>query len=153
MILDKLWEFDPTGTAITASAASTNVVDLGVARDMGVGDDPAIVIFFQCITALLSAGATTLSIAVQGSTDNVIYTDMVTGGVIGKASLTAGARWSFDLPRLVPGQVRPRYLRLNYTVATGPFTGGTIAAYAVVDDPANIGQNQYGYPPGVTINN
>ena len=81
------------------------------------------------------------------------YTDMVTGGVIGKASLTAGARWSFDLPALCRDRFGPGYLRLNYTVATGPFTGGTIAAYAVVDDPANIGQNQYGYPPGVTINN
>lgn len=153
MILDKLWEFDPTGTAITASAASTNVVDLGVARDLGVGDDPSIEIFFLAVTALLSAGATTLEIQVQGSTDNSSWTTMASSGAIGKAAFSAGAKFSIDLPRIIPGQAKPRYIRLNYVVATGPFTGGTIAAYAVLDDHLNIGINQYGYTPGVVINN
>lgn len=153
MILDKLLEFDATGTAITVTAASTNVVDLGVARDMGAGDDPSLVIFFTAITALLSAGATTLTVDVQGSTDNSSWTSMVSTGAIGKASFTAGAKISLDVPRLIPGQSKPRYLRLNYTVATGPFTGGTIAAYMVLDDHLNTGLNNYGYAPGVTVSN
>lgn len=153
MILDKLWEFDATGTAIAASAASTNVVDLGVARDLGVGDDPSIIIFFLAVTALLSAGATTLEIQVQGSTDNVTYTTMASSGAIPKASLAAGAKFSIDLPRLVPAQVKPRYIKLNYVVTTGPFTGGTIAAYMTLDDHLNVGINQYGYAPGVVVQN
>lgn len=151
MILDKLWEFDPAGTAITASAPSTNVVDQGVLRDVAVDGELAVIV--AVTSQLLSAGATTLVVALQGSTDNVTWETMQQTGSIPKANLVTGAKFSLPFPRLYPGQNKPRYYRVSYTVGTGPFTGGTIASYLVIDDHLNVGIAAYGYPPGLVINN
>lgn len=149
MILDKNLEFDSTGTAMTASAASTNVIDLINARDIAPGNDPSMDIMFEVITPLLSAGATTLVIQAQGSTDNSTYTTYAESNTIAKAALTAG-RYSLAItwPRPDIGAALPRYLRLNYVIATGPFTGGTFAAYLVLDRQDNVN-----YPAGVTVLN
>lgn len=154
MYMDGLLLFD-TSVALTASAASTNVVDLVNARDMGVGDDPALDVIVQVTSALLSAGATTLTVQFQGSTDNVTYTTYAQSDAIPKANLTAGAKISMDIPRIPPHAAgRPRYLRLNYVVATGPFTGGTITAFIVVDDQQGVGSpNALSYSPGIVIAN
>jgi len=154
MYMDGLLLFD-TALALTASAASTNQIDLLNARDMGVGDDPALDVVVQVGSALLSAGATTLTIQVQGSTDNVTYTTYAQSDAIPKANLTAGAKFSIDMPRMPPHAAgRPRYLRLNYVVATGPFTGGNITSFIVVDDQQNAGSpNFLGYAPGIVIAN
>jgi hypothetical protein len=73
MYMDGLLLFD-TNVAITSTAVSTNVIDLLNARDMGVGDDPALDVVIQVTSALLSAGASTLTVQFQGSTDNTTYT-------------------------------------------------------------------------------
>lgn len=153
MILDGLLLFD-TAVALTATAVSTNVVDLLNARDMGVGD-PELSVVVQCTTALLSAGASTLTIQVQGSTDNTTYTIYAQSDAIPKASLGAGSKFSIDLPRMPPHAAgRPRYLRLNYVVATGPFTGGTLTSFMVLDEQLNAGSpNALGYSPGIVIAN
>lgn len=148
MIIDGLLLFD-TAFALTVTAPSTNVVDLLNARDIGVDGYPGMAIMFEVLTPLLSAGATTLQVQAQGSTDNVTYTTYAETPAIGKAALTAGryvlpTTW----PRPDPGAALPRYLRLNYVVATGPFTGGTITAALVLDRQDNVN-----YPAGVTVAN
>lgn len=148
MILDKNLLFG-SSQAITASAASTDVIDLGVLEDLGIGDDPSLEILILVTEAFTAAGAATLTTAIQGSVDNSAWTDMAITGAIGKASLTAGAevaRWS--LPSLVAGQSMPRYLRMNYTVATGPMTAGKITAGILLDRQQNVA-----YPPGIAISN
>lgn len=154
MIMDGLLLFD-TGVALTATAVSTNVVDLVNARDLGVGDDPALDVVVQVQSALLSAGATTLTVYIEGSTDNVTYAVYTRTDAIPKANLVAGAKISLDLPRMPPQAAgRPRYLRLNYIVTTGPFTGGTVTSFIVVDEQLNAGSpNFLGYPPGIVIAN
>lgn len=154
MILDANLLFD-TALALTATAVSTNQIDLLNARDMGVGDDPALDVVVNINSAMLSAGATTLTVQFQGSTDNVTYTTYAQSDAIPKASLTAGAKISFDVPRMPPHAAgRPRYLRLNYVVATGPFTGGNLTSFIVVDDQLNAGSpNALGYTPGIVIAN
>ena len=70
-------------------------------------------------------------------------------GVIGKALLTAGRYiLAIDFPRPQPGQALPRYAKLTYVVATGPFTAGTITSAIVLtrDDIVS-------YPPGFTVAN
>lgn len=151
MIMDQNLLFD-SAAAITATAPSTNVVDLAVARDLGVGD-PDIDIVAIVGTAFTAAGAATLQIQVQGSTDNSTWDTYVQSDAIPKAALTAGAKFHVDLPPVPPGKSKPRYLRLNYVVATGPMTAGTMTAFALLDDHLATGQAIYGYPPGIVIAN
>jgi hypothetical protein len=154
MYIDGLLLFD-TAAAITATAASTNVLDLLNARDMGVGDDPALDVVVIVTSALLSAGASTLQVQFQGSTDNTTWTTYGQTDAIPKANLAQGAKISFDVPRMPPHAAgRPRYLRLNYVVATGPFTGGNVTSFIVLDDQLNAGSPQsLGYSPGIVIAN
>jgi hypothetical protein len=146
MILDKLLLMS-NAQAITASANSTDVIDLGVASDIGNGEDIEIL----CVvgTAFTAAGAATLQVALQGSTDNSTFTDMVVTRAIGKADLVAGAEaCKFRIPPVAAGQNPPRYLRMSYTVATGPMTAGTITAGVVQER-----QNNRAYAPGISISN
>src|SRR5258706_6224328 len=84
MILDALLQFDnAVSLAIAAGTqASTNVIDLGItsgipssasgggARDIGIGDDPAMKLLVQVATTFASGGAATLAVALQGAIDN-----------------------------------------------------------------------------------
>jgi hypothetical protein len=146
MITDKQLLFDD-GAAITATAASTNVIDLSTFRDVATGRE--LHLLCQVGTAFTAAGAATLQVQIQGSVDNSTYTTMSETVAIAKTALTAGARlFDIGLPRPAPGQSLPRYLRLNYIVATGPMTAGTVTSTLLLDR-----QDYVGYPPGVVVNN
>lgn len=150
MILDSALLFDSAHaiTAASGTEASTNVLDLTNARDMGIGDTPALKLLVQVIQAF--AGGTSLAVKLQGSTDNVTYTDMpaATPTALTLGSLTAGARiLDVDVPRPSVGQALPRYLRLLYTTV-GTHTLGTVTAAIVLDR-----QDYVAYPPGLVINN
>lgn len=148
MILDGYTLFD-NAVALTATRDSTNVLDLQNARDLGIGDGPTLKLFVDATSALLSAGATTLTVALSGSTDNSTYTVMAQSPAIAKAALTTGTRiWSIDMPRTVAGQSLPRYLKLVYTVAVSDFTGGSVSAGLVLDR-----QDVVQYSAGITIAN
>lgn len=148
MILDGNLLFD-SGLALTATQTSSNVIDLLNARDMGIGEHPSLKLMVDVVTALVSAGSTTLVVQVQGSTDNSTFAVYAESRAIAKAALVAGARaFDISLPRPGPGDALPRYLRLNYVVAVSNFTGGTITSALVLgrdDIPV--------YPPGVVVAN
>jgi hypothetical protein len=121
--------------AITATAASTNVIDLGAAdtpqhaanaitKDLAFGTP--VEIFVQVVTAFTADGAGTLTVALQTDTvENFASpTALWTSAAIGKAALVPGYRFGIQF---VPKGVE-RYLRLNYTVGTGPMTAGAITA-------------------------
>lgn len=148
--MDGLLLFD-SAAAITASAttvASTNVIDLVNARDMGIGD-PALKIRVQPTVAFATTNSATLSVQVQGSTDNTTFTTMVSS----VAGLTGGNLQTTDaidlfLPRIGPDQALPRYLRLLYTVATGVFSLGSVTSFIVLDR-----QDYINYPAGINVAN
>lgn len=151
MIIDGALLFDSAHAITTATTeASTNVIDLLNARDMGIGDTPALKLLLQVITAFSTTDAAVLTAALQGSTDNSTYTTMIQSqAAMTAAALTAGRRiLDIDVPRPAPGQALPRYLRMLYTVATGTFTTGSVTAAIVLDRQDNV----Y-YPQGVNINN
>jgi hypothetical protein len=173
MILDALLQFTgPTGDSPTATAVSTNVIDLHMAgipvlalgqgaRDMGIGDDPALKLLVQ-VTATFT-GLTSLAVALQGATDDgtgnpAAFSTWWTGPAVALASLTAGARlYDMDMPRPPAGIAVPRFLRMNFTIA-GTGTGGTIKAWIVLDrhdQMYNATNNAIlgGYPPGVIVAN
>ena len=117
-ILDNELTFS-NAQAVTATAVSTNVVDLGVDRDIGVGEP----VYFAVQVGTGFAGLTSLNVALQTSADNSTWTDLATSGAIPVASLTAGAQ---PVRMVVPSSTK-RYLRVNYTVA-GTGTAGTVTA-------------------------
>ena len=122
MIIDKQQLFSDE-QAITATANSTNVIDLGAA-DMDAGTP--LHILAQVTEAFTAAGAATLTVTLE-TDDNDSFssaTTLLSTAAIGKATLVAG----YQLPiSFLPENVE-RYVRLVYTVATGPMTAGKITA-------------------------
>lgn len=178
MILD--WNLMFTGTSpaaftdspTTGTQTSTNVIDLGLiggipasaaggggARDIGVGDHPAMNISVLVTTTF--TGGTSLQVNLQGAPDagsNTpgAYTTMWNSPVVAEAALLQGVQLgNVDMPRPVPGQALPRYLRLQY-VTVGTHGAGAIAGNIVLDRDDQIlgtGGIYSGYPAGINIAN
>lgn len=134
MILDKLLMFSE-GQAVTASAPSTDVVDLGpidgTRRDIGVGYP--LEWFVNATTAAAAAGAATVNIQFQTSSDNSTWRTLASSGDLALADLTAGKR---IVAQKVPQGVL-RYLRVNYSVGTGPLTAGAFTSGINLDVDGN----------------
>ena len=135
MTIDALLLFDPTGTAITTTAASTNILDLGTQRDLGIGD-PALEVDIVIQQTFTAAGNATLNVQIQSSVDNVTWSPLVESSPIPVANLLQGRKilrmeLPADQPTLTAGI--GRYLRLYYIVATGPFTAGQVMAALVLN--------------------
>lgn len=170
MILDALYQFDPNPTSVAIAAGtqvSTNVISLRAAgqipvlanlqgaRDMGIGDNPALKVSVNVVVGFTSGGAGTLSVSFQGAPDNgsgapgtftTYYTTpayaLATVAVVG-ASLM-----DMDVPRPPAGVGMPAYYRLLYTVAVATMTAGSVASYLVLDR-----QDYINYPAGLTVAN
>lgn len=148
MIIDGLLQFDPALSAITVTRASTNVIDLLNARDIGTGY-PDMKVYVGVTAAFTAGGAATLVIQLQGSVDNVTYSTYAETRAFSIAELTPiGRVVVIDWPNTPVQDALPRYLRLNYVVATGPMTAGSVNAQLVLD-----AQSTRQYPAGVTITN
>ena len=160
MILDANLLFD--GTYSTASGlqgvnvytngssqASTNILDLANARDMGAGRSGMPLNVVVIVTTAF-AGGTSLNIQFQGSTDSSTWTTYAESGAVPTASLTAGSHvFSISIPRVDPvSGAKPRYLRLNY-VCVGNMTGGAVISSLGADDSLSSGL----YAPGFTVAN
>jgi hypothetical protein len=174
MILDGLLTFDSAvSLAIAAGTqASTNVIDLGIssgipssangggARDIGIGDDPAMKFVVQVSTTFTSGGAGTLAVALQGAIDNgsgvpSTFVTWWTSPAFALATLNAGSRlFDMDMPRPPDGIAIPRFIRLLYTVGGATMTAGNVSSYLVLDrddqfysstDNSIMG----GYPAGI----
>lgn len=144
MFIDSQLVFD-NGAAITAGGASTNSIDLSVAR--GLGSTEPLTLSVMCASTFTAAGAATLTIEYQTSPDNATWTTDAQTGAIPLADLTEGQQLAtFDIPHNTPVGVPQRYVRLNYLVGTGPFRAGSVNSSIV------SGKQVYtGYPPGYTF--
>ena len=142
-----------TGQAVTATANSTNVVDLSLARDVGEGED--LYVQFTVGTAFTAAGSATLTPTVVVSAADTLTTPTTigTGGTIAVASLIAGFTFVVRLNPQLFGSTTTvsslglRYLGAIYTVATGPMTAGTITADIVTE----IQDGKKFYASGFTV--
>ncbi len=111
--------------AVTATAASTDVIDFKQ-KNPNVGMDGHSKLVVTVQEAAAAAGAATVTVTLQDSADNAAFADVVSTAAIGKADLTLGKQ--IVLP--MPTKVR-RYVRVNYTVGTGPLTAGKFSAQIV----------------------
>lgn len=123
MFLDKQQQFSDA-QALTATAVSTNVIDLGVDRDIGKGEPMAIVVTVGVAADFTSANET-YQFVVQTDNDEAfgsITTHVQTAAINGD-ELTAGSKVVIPL-----GHTNERYLRMNYVLA-GTTPSVTIDAY------------------------
>jgi len=177
MILDALLQFDAANNLaqVAGTYNSANVIDLGGpgipvlanlqgARDIGIGDDPAMKLLVQVTTTLTSAGAATLVVNLQGATDNgsgapATFNTWYSTPAFALATLVQGARlMDMDMPRPPDGIAIPRFLRLTYVIGAATTTAGVVAAYLVIDrmDQYYTSTNNAvmgGYPAGITVAN
>ncbi len=124
MILDKNLAFSEAQTIPTgATTASTNIVDLGAVRDIGVGEDMELVVVLT--SALVGAG--TVAVIIQ-TDDNESFSSAVTAQTIGTFAATSAAGTRF-VAKLQPNAIVERYMRVAYTA--GVLTGGAASAYLV----------------------
>ncbi len=128
--------------AVTATAASTNALDLATAtRNIGAGEPIELVALVTTTTT--SGGSTTLDIALQDSADNSSFADTtIKQSGIAKATLVAG----YEMLRAALPRGLRRYLRIYYTVNTANFTAGAFTAFLTSDRQDNVAQ-----PSGFTV--
>lgn len=120
------------GQAITATAPSTNVLDLGApgtpygapaAVEQDIGKSNHIPIALNVTQAFNNL--TSLAVALQVSSDNSTFVEVATRTYLA-AELAAVGQLNF--PAQVPVGTNLRYVRLNYTVTgTAPTTGKIFA--------------------------
>jgi hypothetical protein len=144
MIFDRTLLFS-NAQAITATAESTDALDLlavgrayGHAADLGrdVAKSTPIPFLVQVVETFDTAGeAGTLQIDIElDSTETFTPDKTIPLGTFLEADLVAG----FKIPwSQLPEGISYRYMRLKYTVASGPFTAGKITAGCVLGVQTN----------------
>ena len=149
MLTDALLQLSSAQT-VTASAVSTNTVDLSQARDLGPGNGLYVAITVD--EAATAAGAATVNFQVITSAAANLGSPTIIGqtDAIGKAELTLGRKAivvPIPLAVLLAQPIGQRYLGVQYTVGTGPLTAGKFSA-AIVDADISVNKN---YPSGFSV--
>ena len=160
-----------TDAPTTGTQDCSNIIDIGVksgiptsangggARDLGIGDDPSLKLLVQVTTAFTVG--TSMQVELQGAPDNGSgapgsYSVMWLGPVVTEANMVAGAYLAnVDVPRTIPGQAPPRFLKLT-CITVGTHTLGQIEGTIVLDrfdQMVGTGGALSGYPAGITISN
>ena len=130
---------------ITATAVSTDTIDLGTARDIGEGND-----LFMVFTVVVGFGGTgTITMQVVTDDNAGLSSPTVIGatGAITATSLTAGTQYVVPIPPAV-ASLGERYLGAQYTCSASPTTG-TILAQIVKD----IQDGRKFYASGFAVSN
>lgn len=112
MLLDAQLQFS-AAQALTATAVSDNIIDLGSARQIGIGEQFAILLC-AIVAADFTTGNETYSVELQ-TDDNSSFTSatVLSTTAILASQLTLGAVRVINFPRTGA----ERYIRLNYVLA------------------------------------
>lgn len=129
--------------AVTATALSSNVIDIGSARNIGAGED--LYLYIQTNIAATAGGNATVNFQLQTSTASAMNNPvtLLDSGAIPIASLGGNSCLKLKLPT---SQAFQEFLGLNFLVTNGPLTAGAFSAWIArnVDDTA-------AYPSGFNI--
>lgn len=149
MITDALLQLS-AAQAVTATAVSTNSIDLGTNRDIGAGEDLYAVFNVDASVAAAGNAFVSFSVISSASANLAAPTVLASSGAIPKADLVAGrAPISIPIPQsvLTSLPIGQRYLGVRYTVTTGPLTAGSFTAN-ITDSEVSVGKN---YPSGFAV--
>jgi hypothetical protein len=138
MFVDSQLQFSDA-QALTATAVSTNDIDLGTDRNIGKGEPMAIVLTFG-----VDSGGTSPTFQVVLLTDNDVAFGSATTTASSQVVTDAKAGDSIVLPI---GYTNERYLRLNYVTGGGTPTA-TVDAYL---QPMSMIDGKDDLPNGYTI--
>ena len=127
--------------ALTATAVSTNVIDLGGDHNVGIGEPMAVVITLDVGTDF-TTGDETYVVTLQTGSSATPTTVIATKEIVGLQA--AGEKFVLSIPADTTGE---RYLRVNYTLA-GTTPSVTVTAFLI---PQNMIQNYVAYADGFTI--
>lgn len=128
MYVDALLLFSDA-QAVTAAAASSSYIDIGSARDLGVGQQLYVVIV--CDVAMTDGSSdSTLTVALYGDSTTTFTPDGSQTLVTIPALTAAGTK--FVIP-VAPGLTNYRYLELYYTPNNGNLTTGSFTAFLTVN--------------------
>lgn len=128
MLVDKKLTFSDA-QAITAAAASTDVLDFSEARDLGVGEPLYIVVLVD--TAFTDSGSnSTLSVALETDSSES-FTPDATRTLFTFPALSAAG--TVKISRIGPDDINQRYCRLYYTPNNGDLTTGAVTAFITHD--------------------
>ena len=142
MILDKLGLFSDA-QAITATALSTDKVDLlKTAQNIGVGEN--MYVHLNVDVAFTDTGSDSTVTVTLVTDDNASLSSPTVVQTLGVFSALSAAGTKI-IARIQPGTFE-RYIGLNYTVAGGNLTTGSITAALVHDVDAYTS-----YPDNITI--
>lgn len=127
--------------AVTSTAVSTNVIDLGGDHNVGIGEPMAVVITLDVGTDF-TTGDETYVVTLQTGSSITPTTVIASKEIVGLQA--AGTKFVMGVPADTSGE---RYLRLNFT------HGGTspTATYTAFLIPQNMIQNYVSYADGFTI--
>ena len=143
MLVDGQLEFSDA-QAVTATANSTNVIDLGLAgQDIGTGENLYVVV--QVETAMTDAGSDSTVAVTLIDDDNAALSSAATVQTLGTFAAVSGAGTAI-IARVQPGAITQRYVGLAFTVAGGDLTTGSFDAFLTM----NIDKFK-AYPKGYTI--
>lgn len=130
--------------AVTAAAASTNIVDLSAVRDIGTGGPLYVVVTVD--VAMTDTGSnSTLTVALEGDSTSTITPDATQDLFVIPAVSAAGAVF---YARLDPGAapLQYRYIQLKYTPNNGDLSAGSFTAFITHDI-----QKYVSYADAITI--
>jgi hypothetical protein len=135
MLIDKQNQFSADAgdsPTATGSTASTNIIDLGVARDIGGAVTDQLMLLCEVVAAFTSGGSATLQVQFETAPDNGsgspgAWSILAQSDAIAVASLVQGYKF---LPGELPGGTQ-RFIRLNYVIGTAVMTAGTLKAALV----------------------
>ena len=130
MIFDKESLFS-NNQAVTATAASENVIDLGADNALvNSPNEKDVEVFCQVTTAFTTL--TDLTVSLQSDNDVAFGspTTLLTTAAIGVATLVAGYKFAIGM---LPKNLTERYIRLYYTVGGSNAVAGKIMAGLVLD--------------------
>lgn len=129
--------------ALTSTAASTNLIDLGGDHNVGIGEPMAVVISLD-VASDFTTGDETYVVTVE-TDDNDSFSSATT--IATKAIVGANAAGSKFVVGIPADETAERYVRVNYTLA-GTSPSVTITAFLTAQ---NMIQNYVSYADGFTI--